>query len=104
MKVAVPCVFMFGLRSPLLWRRLRSSASSILSRLSARTLSGSWSQRTSYWRVHTDGGFEETIEAAKAAWTRIKEKHGTDVRRLALHGPPHHYRSLPLTATLCVTT
>jgi hypothetical protein len=41
--------------------------------LSARTLSGSWSQRTSYSRVHTEGGFEETIEAAKAAWTRIKK-------------------------------
>jgi hypothetical protein len=24
-------------------------------------------------RVHTNGGFEETIETAKAAWTRIKK-------------------------------
>jgi hypothetical protein len=70
--IGVPCVFMFGLRSPLLRRRLRSSASSVLSRFSARTLSGSWSERTSYSRVHTDGGFEETIEVAKAAWTWIK--------------------------------
>jgi hypothetical protein len=64
---------MFGLHSPLLWRSLRSSASSFLSQLSARTLSGWWSERTSYSRVHSNGGFEETIEAAKAAWTRIKK-------------------------------
>jgi hypothetical protein len=41
--------------------------------LSARTLSGWRSERTSYSRVHSNGGFEETIEAAKAAWTRIKK-------------------------------
>ena len=40
--------------------------------ISARMLSGSWSERTSYSRVHTDGGFEETIEVAKTAWTWIK--------------------------------
>jgi hypothetical protein len=31
-------------------------------------LSGSWSERTFYSQVHSDDGFEETIEAAKAAW------------------------------------
>jgi hypothetical protein len=36
-------------------------------------LSGWRSERTSYSRVHSNGGFEETIEAAKAAWTRIKK-------------------------------
>jgi hypothetical protein len=71
--VGVPCVFTFGLRSPLLRRSLRSSASSFLSHLSASSLSGWRSRRTSYSRVHTNGGFEETIEAAKAAWTRIKK-------------------------------
>ena len=71
--VGVPCVFMFGFCYPLLWRSLRSSASSFLSHLSARTLSGWWSERTSYSRVHSNGGFEETIDAAKAARTRIKK-------------------------------
>jgi hypothetical protein len=71
--VGVPCVFMFGFCYPLLWRSLRSSASSFLSHLSARTLSGWWSERTSYSRVHSNGGFEETIDAAKAARTRIRK-------------------------------
>jgi hypothetical protein len=69
---------------------------SILSRLSARTLPGSWSERTSYSRVHTKGGFEETIESRQGRLDADQDKHGT--RRLALHfqgaGDPGKLRAM----------